>query len=367
MSPILLAIIPIFLIAIIIAVVKSKEWGPKSIVISAVAIVIVGSVLVPALDLFDENESDSGIHFDDYFESDAVSSSGSLELVEIGSTQYAHAITLGEGVLSFSDGSSESYTVTKANLDVFLFMGQSNIAYWPGKVIDGTYYDHAIPGDVTPEITPGNAYYYGSSSSPYNPDLTNLSVLSINDMVDLDTGENKVGSLDGAFASGYYHATGHKCLIINGAWSGKSITSFLQGGASYNHAKDGYNDALSKIDENFNVSVKGYVWCQGEADRLMDADTYKEDFIEMNTLLTSGSFSTTHLPMCYIDLIREYWGGNARLAQIDLANELPNVKMASTIANTFSIDGGTLMVDNLHYTQEGQNQIATELVSYLTS
>lgn len=366
MSPIFLAIIPILLIAIVIAIVKSKECGPKTIVVSAVSIVIVMSVLVPVLGTIDENDPDSEIHFDDYFVSDAVSSSGSLELVEIGSTQYAHAITLGDGVLSFSDGTTKSYTVSKANMDVFLFMGQSNIAYWTGKNIDGTYYDHAIPGEVDPIPSPGQAYYYGSDSSPYTPNLTNLSELGIHDMVDLTTGLNTVGSLDGSFASGYAAETGNKCLVINCGWSGKSITSFVQGGSTYNHAKDGYNDALSKINENFNVNIKGYIWCQGEADRFMDIDTYKQDFIEMNALLTSGSFSTNHLPMCYIDLVREYWGGNARLAQIDLANELPNVKIASTIANTFSIDGGTLMVDNLHYTQEGQNQIATELISYLT-
>lgn len=366
MNPIIYAIIPIILIAAIISIwkVKNGTATPKIIGVT-IAVILLGALLVPALDLLDDGSDATSVHYDDYFETDAVDASGSLELVEIGGTQYAHAETLGNGVLSFSDGTSESYAVSKAKLDVFLFMGQSNIAYWTGKYMDGTYYDHAIPEDVTPTITPGNAYYYGSDSSPYTPDLTNLSELGIKDMVDLDTGKNKVGSLDGSFASGYCQATGNKCLVINCGWSGKSITSFVQGGAVYNHAKQGYNDALSKIDANFNTEIKGYVFCQGEADILMDSDTYKADFMEMHTLLTTGSFSDTHLPICYIDLIREYCGGNAYGVQLALPDEISTVKMASTIADTFSIDGGTLMVDNLHYTQEGQNLIAAELVTYI--
>ena len=366
MNPILYAIVPIVVIAILIAILKINSTSilPK-ILGATIAVILLGALLVPAMNLLDDGSDATSVHYDDYFETDAVDASGSLELVEIGEKQYAHAETLGNGVLSFSDGTTETYTVSKAKLDVFLFMGQSNIAYWTGKYIDGTYYDHAIPEDVTPTITPGNAYYYGSDSSPYTPDLTNLSELGIKDMINLETGANKVGSLDGSFASGYCQATGHKCLVINCGWSGKSITSFVQGGAVYNHAKQGYNDALSKINDNFDAEVKGYIFCQGEADRLMDSDTYKADFMEMHNLLTAGSFSTTHLPICYIDLIREYWGGNAYNVQLALPDEISTVKMASTIADTFSIGGGTLMVDNLHYTQEGQNLIAAEIVTYI--
>lgn len=368
MNPILYAIIPIVLIAALFAVIRIRSSNeiPKKTIAVMVVVTLLAVLLIPAIELIDDGSSSRDWQYDDYIETEAVSASGALELVEIGGTKYAHAKTIGDGVLSFSDGSEESYDIVKAKLDVFLFMGQSNIAYWTGKYIDGTYYDHAIPGEVDPIPSPGQAYYYGSDSSPYTPDLTNLSELGIHDMVDLTTGLNTVGSLDGSFASGYATETGNKCLVINCGWSGKSITSFVQGGAVYNHAKQGYNDAMSKIDDNFVASVKGYVFCQGEADRLMDPDTYKADFIQMHTLLTDGSFSSNRLPVCYIDLIREYWGGNAYQAQIALADELSNVKMASTISSTFSIDGGTLMVDNLHYTQKGQNLIAEELVAYLT-
>lgn len=366
MSPLLLVIIPVILIAILLVFLKSTGGLTVKIIAVTVSVIILAVLLVPALNSIDDGSDDSW-HYDDYVETDAISAAGSLEIVEVGGVTYAHADSLGQGTLTFSDGSETTHNVVKAQLDVFLFLGQSNIAYWTGKYIDGVYYDHAIPGEVTPTTTPGHAYYYGSDSSPFTPDMTNLSLLSIHDMIDLETGDNTVGSLDGPFAAGYAQATGHKCLVINGGWSGKSITSFIQGGAAYNNAKQGYNDALSKIDDNFNVRIVGYVFCQGEADRYMDLDTYKTDFREMHSLLTGGSFSAAKLPVCYIDLIRQSWGGNAYTAQIELADEIGNVKLATTIADTFSIDGGTLMVDNLHYTQKGQNLVGEQLVSYITN
>lgn len=369
---ILLCTIPlIVVIAILLIVLKTTTEGKGKIIAITISctigIILFASVLVPILSSsITQIDSFTTMNYDDYYPTYATESSGSVELINVNGESYAHAIDIGDGTLTYSNGSIKNITVTKSNLDVFMFLGQSNIAYWTSKTIDGVRYNHVDLQTVSPKIGLGNVYYYGRSYMPYdnNNDGTNNDIYDMNDSL---TGLPKVGNLDYSFASAWALKNHVKTLIVNCGWSGTAISHYVPDGYVYDHAKLGWNDAISKIDtDHFNFTIKGYVFCQGEGDSGTSVTTYKTRFMSMhNAIIGNDSdnvFSDNPPTVCYLDLPRTAVAENPVIAQLELAKNYDSIVIGTEIANTFTIQNQKLMLDNLHYTQIGQNSIAKDLV-----
>lgn len=346
-------IVPIILIAVILAIIRgstSQKSILPSIIGGTVAIILLATVLVPALS-GDDNPT-KGWEYDDYqICSDSCTATGSLEVVELDNTKYLHAKDLGDGTYTES-GKTHTITVQKANLDVFMLGGQSNAAY--------AFYD-ADAADPRP--LPGTAYYYGTSTTPAQSWHTSTEDYGIYSMVDSD-GVMYVGNVEAPFSATYYEKTGHKVLIINTAISSTGIAAFTPGQSGYAHMLEYWTDAMSKIDyDHFEVSIKSYLWIQGESDAGRTVADYCGLFVQMNKALTDpdGDFK---LKSAIISQVRKESSLNAAEAQVYLASVWPNIYVGTEIAQTFTIANGLLRDDGLHYTQAGYNLVGVKLATF---
>lgn len=364
----LLWLIPVFLILALLIFAYRKtndgdlEHGDYSImIVPVIGIILVAGLLIP---IITEATDDYHAQYDDYIETTAVSSSGNMELVTIDGVKYAHATGVGEGVLTYSDGSVDTYTISKAELDVWLLTGQSNAAYYGESRYD--------PDTATPVPKMGTSYYYGTSSAPvvfanpFEPD----SSYGIYDMVDTSTNTAKIGNIELPFAGQYQKYTNHKVLVVNGALSGASIEKLIPGGEVYTFMQTAFSDAMSKVNTSYyNINSCGYIWAQGESNSSTLVDSYKMYFMEIYNSLSGQDqahvFNADYnLPVCMIVQTREADSVNAAEAQEQLAAENDGIFLATTITQTFTVANGLLNGDNVHYTQLGDNKIGVALAKY---
>lgn len=63
---------------------------------------------------------------------------------------------------------------------------------------------------------------------------------------------------------------------------------------------------------------------------------------------------------------RDVNGGNSCAAQIEIARTNPNVIMASTLPDTFTVANGLMNSDNLHYTQKGRILIGEDIANVMS-
>lgn len=354
MNAVLWAIPVIVIIALIIWIIKEGHGNNliPAIIGSCVAIILVGSVLVPALGDMDEDEDLRDWQYDDYRQCSAdCTASGSLEVVSLGDTTYLHAKDVGPGEYS-ENGVAHQITVNKAYLDVYMLGGQSNAAY--------AFYDAS---EAQPRPAPGTAYYYGTSTTPAQSWHTTTEDYGIYSMVNTE-GEMYVGNIEAPFGATYYEKTGHKPLIINTAISGTGINVFTPGQTGYAHMVEYWTDAMSKINTDvFDVSIKSYLWIQGESDSSLPVASYCGAFVKMNNALTdpNGDFK---LKSAIISQVRTESSANAAEAQEYLSSIWPNIYMGTTLAQTFTEANGLLRDDGLHYTQAGYNKIGVALAVF---
>ena len=177
-------------------------------------------------------------------------------------------------------------------------------------------------------------------------------------------GEMYVGNIEAPFGATYYEKTGHKPLIINTAISGTGINVFTPGQTGYAHMVEYWTDAMSKINTDvFDVSIKSYLWIQGESDSSLPVASYCGAFVKMNNALTdpNGEFK---LKSAIISQVRTESSANAAEAQEYLSSIWPNIYMGTTLAQTFTETNGLLRDDGLHYTQAGYNKIGVALAVF---
>lgn len=358
---IMLAIPVVVIIAILIYVVKAstenngKNFNVGIIIMAAVSIVIVGSLLAP---IVNETTEVTTLQYDDYFETSATTASGSLELVDIDGTTYAHAKSLGEATL-VTPGGIRNYNVEKADLDVWLLTGQSNAAYFR--------YDSTT---ATPIPSLGTSYYYGTDSAPITYTTFDPDDYDIYDMISTTTGEAKIGNIELPFAGQYQTLGDHKVLVINGALSGAPIEKFVPNAEVYEYMVDVFADAMSKIDETYyNIYTKGTIWAQGESNSSTPVDQYKMYFMEMYNAVSGQDqahvFNADYdLPLCMIVQTREANSTNAPTAQEELAAETDGIYLATDVTQTFTVENGLMNSDDEHYSQLGDNMIGVALADY---
>lgn len=289
-----------------------------------------------------------------------ISAAGALEIIKIGDIKYVHACDIGDGIITYSGRIKEKINVKKAQLDVFLILGQSNAMY--------RYSSDPSTASPVPEL--GTAYYYGTSDDPVSNIFYDRSVndYGMHSMTE-STNVAHIGNIEAPFAAAYNKRTGHKVLTINGAIGGAPISTYLPGGISYDYAQTVFSGALLTIDTaHYDFTVRSYIWIQGESDSDTDVETYKRSFMEIHrSLLGIGDarFSPYDFDCGFISKVRSAEGVNSSIAQIQLAEECKTIHLASTASDSFSIDDGTMLDDNLHYSQKGDNIIGAELGEYI--
>ena len=349
----LYAIIPIILVAIILVLIKFKDFSLGTILGAVIAIILVACLLAPAVSMditpTTTNHLPDTIYYDDYIEVDGEPRvSGVFEYVMYNGQGYVHATDVGIGKIG-----SRSYTVQPAPLDVYLFLGQSNAANWAGV--------NAPTADPVAHL--GTAYYFGTISHQSNKNLgVSISAYDMRSMV-TTSGSARIGGTDEPFGAEYSELTGHKIYVINGAIGGTSVTTWVPEGTSYEYAQELFEAAWSEIDlTRFTPELKSYIWIQGESDATMAVATYESYFLSMHETLIDGTF--TDVGSFEYALISLTQAVNPSIAQKELAEEYDTILIASELAQTFTVDNGYLISDGLHYSQSGRNLLGVALAEY---
>lgn len=230
-------------------------------------------------------------------------------------------------------------------LDVIIIDGQSNAEY--NQYCDVNKVDLPVPDH--------KLLYYGTESAVNSyPGTSSTGVYEM-----CRDGYWKIGGLEPALAYYYSLQTDHPVLTINVARGAMSISWLATDGVDY--AKGVIADALGEI-HGYKINFVGWVMLQGEADKTMDVDTYKEYFLQLEDYYMSMGAGD-----CYIAKTREYWGGNSVTAQEQLCQEFSYIHMATTVSDTFEDGSPYVMPVSIHYTQLGRNVIGEDLGRYIAA
>lgn len=127
------------------------------------------------------------------------SATGALEIITINDIEYLHACDVGNGIITYSDSTKKTINVKKAQLDVFLILGQSNAMYRYSS----------DPSTASPVPPLGTAYYYGTSDDPvsnifYNRSVNDYGMHSMTESADVA----RIGNIEAPFAAAYNKITG---------------------------------------------------------------------------------------------------------------------------------------------------------------
>lgn len=327
-------------------------------IISVILVALIAAGAWSFLATSDDDADELSFTFDDYVQTselraEPVTASGSLTLTSIAGISYIRAIDTGEGKITYADETSETFTVGKAKLDVYMIAGQSNAEYRGNS---------ATPSMIE-GLVPGTAYYYGTETRPPLISIDETSTYGIHSMVNVETGAAVIGGLDAPLAADLVASIGNKVLIINTAVGGTSIGTWMPAATNYLRAQTLFADALSQIDlDHYDVTVRDYLWCQGEANSSTPVSSYKTSFLLMHaSMITADEFSELPFQNAMIVKIQAAKGVNSSQAQIELPAIDSTIILATTISDTFTVANGLLVSDNLHYSQAGHILIAEDV------
>ncbi len=240
-------------------------------------------------------------------------------------------------------------------MDLFLFMGQSNMA-GRGAVSE----EHR---EGCPEILDGAGYEFRAVSAPGRLCRMCEPFGRYEDREGgIDDGGRKTGSLVTAFTNAYFERTGVPVVGVSASKGGSSISQWQPGGAFM-------EDVLSRLDastafligEGYEIRHKYMLWCQGETDGDLgrDSEEYRGEFEKMlEEMLGHG------IERCFLIRIGHYNGSDSRdyrrimAAQEETARANPNVVMVSRAFAEMKARG--LMKDAFHYYQQAYNEVGRE-------
>lgn len=242
------------------------------------------------------------------------------------------------------------FSTDENTLDVIIIDGQSNAAYYPSNTA------RVNPADVDLPAPKHNLLYYGTEQY-----INYYSYSGERGIYQMYRDGWIVGGEEPALALGLSEKSDRDVLTINVARGAQSITWLAPGGAGWTYATNCIEDALGKITGYDHLNLLGWVMIQGEADKDMDEATYKSRFMDL-----SRAFDSLGFGQCYIVNTRPYWGGNATIAQQDLAEHYGNIHIATYATESFTEENGLLVVgDPIHYSQKGRNILGTDLAEYI--
>lgn len=237
--------------------------------------------------------------------------------------------------------------------DMIVLMGQSNATY------------RSIAANIStaaPWPAPGTAFYYGTALRPANFE-TDLSADNV--MIRPLSTESgpALGDKWPSIAYEYVKATGKKVILVQCAVGGVSIRTFSPTLPGVNWTEtirmiDATKQAMIAADMTpGNVRI---VWIQGEADAHMDEDQYKSRLLTVGTCALQGGLGCKVEGPFWISKTRGT--GNSQAAQVALADEKPGMfRIASDLADTFTVENGLMTSDNTHYSQAGNNLLGSAI------
>lgn len=240
-------------------------------------------------------------------------------------------------------------------VDLFLFMGQSNMA---GRGI--VTKEHA---EGAPKLTEGAGYEYRAVSSPGKlyPIREPFGCLE-NRKDGIDDGDIKTGSMVTAFVNAYYEKTVIPIVGISTSKGGSRIDQwqpegvFLKDTIERLHAADTY---LAK--QHYDIRHRFMIWCQGESDGDISksGELYRKEFERMlDAMLKEG------IEKCFLISIGNYNGTEAvdykEIMEMQgmIAQTNSDVIMVSESFAKMKERG--LMKDEFHYFQEAYNYVGRE-------
>lgn len=236
--------------------------------------------------------------------------------------------------------------------DLFLFMGQSNMA---GRGITSPLWPEAAP-----EAVKGAGYEYRAVSDPdHLHKIEEPFGAAENNPGGIFEPGMKTGSLVTSFVNAYYETSGHSVIGVSASKGGSSVSQW-QGKEDY------LTDALRRLKgAKESLACRQMVpehqfvlWCQGETDGDLgtSGEEYKARFTHMMDILEENGIET-----CFLITIGEYNGekgydySRIRQAQLELAECDPRVKLVCDAFHTMKERG--LMKDEFHYYQKAYNEV----------
>jgi hypothetical protein len=238
--------------------------------------------------------------------------------------------------------------------DVFLFMGQSNMA---GRGIVSQRWPESAP-----EPLPGAGYEYRAVSDPESLyEIQEPFGAAENNPLGIFEPGMKTGSMVTAFINAYYAKTGVPIIGVSASKGGSAIGEWQGNGDYLSDAIARFERAEAFLKErNISIRRRYMVWCQGETDGDLGtcpAD-YKTGFANMFARLQEKGMET-----CFLIAIGEYNGEKGfdyspiRKAQLEIAGEFQDVELACDDFHNMRSRG--LMKDEFHYYQKAYNDVGT--------
>mgnify|MGYP003302780477 CR=1 FL=1 len=245
----------------------------------------------------------------------------------------------------------ENGQVASGVVDLFLFMGQSNMAgrgtsAQAPAVIAGAGYEFRPVSDPTKLYPIEEPFGVAENDSD-----------GINDVLG---GYNaKTGDMIPAFVNAYFTETRCPIVGVSASEGGTRISSWQSGQSRYTDALGRWNDAINFLAENdYSIRHKYVVWCQGESDG--DASMSKADYATALTTLAE-TWLTNGAEAFFVIKIGNYNGESAydysdvMNAQTEVCQTVQNVVMAST--DFAGMKARDLMKDDWHYKQAAYNEV----------
>ena len=246
-----------------------------------------------------------------------------------------------------------SYAEDKV-VDLFLFMGQSNMA--------GRGSTSNVWTEEAPTIINGAGYEFRAIS-----DKTKLYEIkepfgvNENKTDGINDGTMKTGSMVTAFVNAYYQNAGIKIVGVSASKGGSKLSQW-QPNANEGYLTDAiqrFKDATSFLDSNgYTIRHKYMVWCQGESDG--DSNTSESDFKTMfktmlNSMMSEGieKLFMVRIGNCNIEGSENRYK-NIISWQNEIAQTNKDVVMVSCDFAGMKERG--LMKDSFHYYQAGYNE-----------
>lgn len=331
---------------------------------TAAVLVAIGVFLLAYAFVFMDSggslDYDYSLEYEDYEQitGTVLGTSGPIEIVTIGGTQYIHATGIGNAEITMDDDVSKRVRITAAHADLILMNGQSNAAYY--------HHDRPLSQeerDVTPVPEIGTTFYYGYADGMPFLAGDEIETCRIYDFVDRD-GNVRIGDKGPEMCITWHQETGKKVIFVNLGIPGRAIEYWQPPSAlCWDKNKlmmESVNTMLSAIP-GFAIDRTVVFWAQGESD--YTHGTSYNDYIQTFKALHDAAPAAWGRTIDHWYLIE---GRTAHMGWVngaleDLANTIQGVDVCvrASLIDTFEIDNGLMESDNLHYSQMGDNAVAS--------
>lgn len=238
--------------------------------------------------------------------------------------------------------------------DLFLFMGQSNMA---GRGSTSKQWK-----ECAPEVVEGAGYEYRAiSDRGHLYQIEEPFGVNENNPEGIFEPKLKTGSMVTAFVNAYYKCTKTTVIGISASKGGSAINEWQGKGDYLEDAGERFRSAERYMKKNeMKIRHKYMLWCQGETDGDLGTlpEQYKENFKKMFFYMQNIGIET-----CFLVTIGKYNGKNGydyskiRRAQLEIVKECKGVELACD--EFWKMRERGLMKDDFHYYQKAYNDVGT--------